>query len=88
MNRERRKLIDNARKMLADAMDKVEQARDLVEQARDDEQDYLDNIPENLQSSDRYTTAEEAVDNLDLAVDWFDQVDFEEIDNYLCDAMM
>ena len=88
MNRERRKLIDTARNTLANAMDLVEQARELVEQARDEEQDYLDNIPDNLQSSDRYMTAEEAVNNLESALDWFDEIDFDDVDNYLSDAAM
>lgn len=47
-----------------------------IETIRDDETDYMYNIPENLQSSDRYYAAEEAVDNLDSAVECiFDAID-------------
>ncbi len=57
----------------------VDSIRDLisdVEMIRDDEMDYMDNMPENLQSSDRYYAAEEAVDNLDEAIDYMsDAVD-------------
>ena len=34
----------------------------------DDEKDSMDNMPENLQSSDRYTAMENAVDALEDAV--------------------
>ena len=40
-----------------------------IEELQDEEQDYMDNMPENLQQSDRYYTAEEAVSNLSSAVD-------------------
>lgn len=34
---------------------------------KDEEEEYRDNIPENLQGSERYSSAEEAVNNLDSA---------------------
>ena len=40
----------------------------------DDEQEYLDNIPDNLQGSVRYDTASEAVDTLSEAADAIDEV--------------
>ena len=48
---------------------------DEIERLKDEEQEYLDNIPENMQSSDRYYAAEEAVSNLENAVDWFGEID-------------
>ena len=40
-----------------------------LEQIRSDEEDYHDNIPENLQDSDRAMNSEEAIDNLDEALE-------------------
>ena len=39
-----------------------------------EEQDYLDNIPENLQSSERYKTAQEAVNALEEAEGIIDDI--------------
>ena len=40
-----------------------------VQKVLDDENDYYDNIPENLQSSLRADTSEEAIDHLAEAID-------------------
>ena len=40
-----------------------------LEKIRDDEQDYYDNIPENLQYSQRAEDSEAAIDNLEEALD-------------------
>lgn len=60
MNRARRKRIESVKaqlEMLANEIDTI----------RDQEQDYFDNIPENLQSSERASIAESAIDALDNA---------------------
>lgn len=61
MNRKRRSDI-------AKAVSLLETALKIVEAVRDDEQDCLDNMPENLESSYRYEKMESAVDRLDDAV--------------------
>lgn len=40
-----------------------------LEELRDEEQDYMDNMPENLQGSEKCEVAEEAISNLDSAID-------------------
>lgn len=40
----------------------------------DDEQDYYDNIPENLQSSSRADDSEEAIDQLTEAVEEIEEI--------------
>lgn len=40
-----------------------------LESIRDDEQDYYDNIPENLQESERAMASEEAIDYLESSLD-------------------
>lgn len=52
----------------------------IVEQAVDDEQDCLDNMPENLQGSDRYERMEEAVSSLEEAYGYLEKAQ-EEIEN-------
>lgn len=45
----------------------------MLESVKDEEEEYMENIPENLQSSERYEKAENAVDNLDSALDSLDE---------------
>ena len=67
MNNLRRKAIREIIAVLYDVQEKVEELLD-------EETDYKENIPENLQSSDRYYRAEECVDNLQTAYDSLDEV--------------
>ena len=62
------------RKQISEIIDALEIAMSSIESVRDDEQEYFDNIPENLQGSDRYSIAEDAVDNLDNAYDSIQEV--------------
>lgn len=67
MNKPRRKQIDAI----------IERLNDIqadIEAVLDDETDYRDNIPENLQSSERYETADEACDYLDDAGTTIDDI--------------
>lgn len=67
MNKARRKEIENI-------VEKLEELQSDIESVLSDEQDYLDNIPENLQGSERYETAEMAVDELQSAYDTIEDV--------------
>ena len=60
MNRARRKELQELYNIISEAKDRLETLHD--------EEEYKDNIPENLQSSERYERAEAAVDALDSAV--------------------
>ena len=60
MNKARRKAIE---KVVSDLYD----IQSAVEELRDEEQEYLDNIPENLQGSERYELAEQELENLNSA---------------------
>lgn len=60
MNNSRRKELEKAVKLL-------EEAQSIIEDCRDEEQDYIDNMPENLQYSEKRDMAEEAFNNLDIA---------------------
>ena len=49
------------RKKIQEIKDQIEALKTSLEDLRDEEQEYMDNMPENLQGSVRYDRAEEAV---------------------------
>lgn len=87
MNNTRRKDISEAIKIANEIQEKLEELQSVIEQIKEEEQEYLDNMPENLSGSERYEKAEAAVDNLDAAYDWFDGIDFDELTDGLNEAM-
>ena len=74
MNKQRRKDLDDALKLISDA-------RNIVENARDEEQEYFDNMPESFQFGDKGQDVWAAANNLDEAVNAFD-----EIESYISEA--
>lgn len=94
MNNNRRKeiskIIEDIESAVSTAKEKLEELQTSIESVRDEEQEYMDNMPENLQGSERYTTAEQAVDNLDSAVSSIEELieamDTEDLIGYLNDA--
>lgn len=75
MNNKLRKSLNKAKQLVVDAMH-------VVEDVRDDEYDSLNNIPENLESSDMYIAKESAAESLDSAYEAL-----EESLNYICEAI-
>ena len=67
MNNKRRKELD-------EIYDSSEDIKYKLESILADEENYRDNIPENLQGSERYETADEACDALSNAVDSVDEI--------------
>ena len=61
------------RKALNDIKDQIEMLRCTLEQLAEEEEEYRDNMPENLQSSERYEKADEACDSLNSALDSLDE---------------
>ena len=66
MNKARRKALD-------EVISKIEEAKELLENLQAEEEEYRDNMPENLQGSERYEAADAAVDNVSSAVDALDE---------------
>ena len=66
MNKVRRKALD-------EIISKIEEAKELLENLQAEEEEYRDNMPENLQGSERYEAADAAVDNMSSAVDALDE---------------
>jgi hypothetical protein len=67
MNKERRARLLKALDMIADA-------QAILEECKSEEEDYRDNMPENLQASQKYETADQAVNELDSAIDSLNDV--------------
>lgn len=55
------------RKSLKSAVDLLNRASEIVSNAHNQEEDCLDNMPENMQASERYENMENAVDCLEDA---------------------
>jgi chaperonin cofactor prefoldin len=56
------------RQQLAKWLNDMEKIKDELESICSDEQDYFDNMPENLQGSQRGMDAEEAIEQMEEAV--------------------
>ncbi len=94
MNKQRRKEIDAAIAQvealtalhdqvavaLAALKEAAEDAVSAIESIRDEEQEYLDNVPESLQQSERYYDSEAAVGSLEEALETLSALDDIEID--------
>ena len=61
MNKTRRKVLTRIKDSLSDACENIEILYD-------EEYEYLENMPENLQNSERHEQAENAVSSLDEAM--------------------
>ena len=75
MNKQRRKDIDEAINLLM-SIDLVS-IQDSIQMIVDDEQTALDELPENLQESDRANTMQEAVDSLESACEAVNNIETE-----------
>lgn len=67
--------MNNAkRKELKSAIDIINLAQRKIEEVMDEEQYSLDNMPENLESSNRYADMENSIDNMEDAISGLDLV--------------
>lgn len=62
------------RKNLQTIIDRPEDIKADLEEITYEEEEYRDNIPENLQSSEKYERADEACDNLNDTADTLNEV--------------
>ena len=83
MNKMRRKELYNVSNLVANVYNNIkddinqiniitsiQQIIRELENIKSDEEDYMYNIPENMQSGSRYADAEEACDNMDMAINY------------------
>ena len=75
MNKARRLELNNLIKELRFVQDKddIYGVINTLENIRDDEESYYDNIPENLQSSQRAYDSEAAIENMNDALDMLNE---------------
>lgn len=67
--------MNNARcKKLRALADRLGEIMYDLEMFKDEEENYIDNMPDNLQGSERYERAEDALNSLDTAYDNLDEV--------------
>lgn len=94
MNKERRKELRTiiSRLQVVNLVDENEVGaiKHDLESILYDEENYMDNIPENLQGGYRYEKAEEACDNLQSALDSLEdeEIIVDDIVTYIYNAMM
>ena len=67
MNNARRKQLLNLIPRIDELQSTISELQEALEAIRDEEQEYLDNIPENLQGSEKYGKSEQAIESLDSA---------------------
>lgn len=93
MNKVRRKELNRVIGRLNSIQDKDDlySCINILERLRDEEQDYYDNIPENLQYSQRAEASKYAIDSLDEAIDLlnelYDDEEFDKDDEWIQDAI-
>lgn len=83
MNKARRKELSDVIRGLNSIQDKDDLYSwiNTLDNIKDDEQDYYDNIPENLQSSQRAEDSEQAIEYMEEALDLLNEVyDMDEFD--------
>ena len=73
MNNRQRDLLKESKTLLG-------RASDLISQVLEEEEDCLDNMPENLQASEKYERMENAIDKLESAIEHIDNAQ-EDIDD-------
>jgi vacuolar-type H+-ATPase subunit I/STV1 len=62
--------LNNARrKQISELIDRIDELQSELETVRDEEQEYFDNMPENLQQGDKGQNAEQAASDLSSAHD-------------------
>ena len=72
MNKNRRKELMEWATKASEWVSQGEALRDELENICSDEQDYFDNMPENLQGSMRGMDSEEAIDTMNEAIEGID----------------
>lgn len=88
MNRVRRKEIEGVIASLEDIALQIEAQAEIVASICADEESYRDGIPENMQESARYETADAAANALSSAQGELEAIDFSSIIESLREAQL
>lgn len=74
MNKARRELIANVMAKVDTLLEEIECLKETITDITAEEQEYMDNIPENLQGSSAYEKSESAIECLETAVGCMEDV--------------
>lgn len=72
MNNDRRKALRKVAEEITTLLGQLEDCKSELENLRDEEQEYYDNMPESLQGGEKGDAAQEAVIQIDEAIDAID----------------
>ena len=86
MNKQRRKDIDVIIQNLKNAQSFLDDALSDANNIRDEEQEYYDNMPENMQNGEKGEIAQVAVDNLYEVVSALEDLDIDDLISKLEEA--
>lgn len=86
MNKNRRKEIAQAIAKLNELQTLKDEIVSMIETVRDDEQEYYDNMPESLQTSDKGYAAETAISQLEDTLSQIEDIDTETLISNLEEA--
>lgn len=67
MNKTRREEIKIAYNLIANAKSMLEDAKGIIDGSKEDEEEYKDNMPENMTGGEKYSQAERDIDYLENA---------------------
>jgi hypothetical protein len=83
MNADRRKLIKRAIEMVSKAEGMIQEANEIIQQALDEENEYLENLPENLRDGEKGERAQAAASAIEEAQMEIEGMNFDEISSQL-----
>lgn len=64
----------------AETIQKISDGKGALEELRDELQNWLDNMPENLQDSEKANALQEAIDNLENSINSLEEVEGTEVE--------
>lgn len=65
MNKQRLKTIEELKESLEDIHEKLEDIQEDLRTVKEEEEEYFENIPENLKESERAVSSSDYIDNLE-----------------------
>jgi flagellar biosynthesis chaperone FliJ len=77
MNKERRKALAQLATEIEELKGKLDDCKTQLETIKDEEQEYRDNMPENLQDGEKAQHTDEVIEALETGFDTLDTIDSE-----------
>lgn len=86
MNKERRKNIEILQGKIQEVLGYIDEIKCEIEELRDEEQDAYDNLPDSIREGEKGDIMQDAIDNLNYALDCDIETYLEDWDSYLEEA--